>query len=41
MPATLARAQALCMRGMIVWEGRAVGLLDEDRVFQLLNRSLA
>ncbi len=41
VPATLARAQALCMRGMMAWEGRAVGLLDEERVFQLLNRSLA
>ncbi len=40
-PATLARMQAVCIRGMITWEGRAVGLLDEERVFQTLNRSLA
>ena len=40
VPATLARAQALCLRGMIAWEGRAVGLLDEERLFQTLNRSL-
>ena len=40
-PGTLARTQAACTRGMIAWENRAVGLLDEDRVFQTLNRSLA
>lgn len=41
VPATLARAQAVCTRGMIRWENRAVGLLDDERVFQTLNRSLA
>lgn len=41
VPATLARAQAGCMRGMIAWADRAVGLLDEDRLFLLLNRSLS
>ncbi len=40
-PATLARTQIACIRGMIPWENRAVGLLDEERVFQMLNRSLA
>lgn len=40
-PATLARAQLACLRGMIPWENRSAGLLDEDRMFQLLTRSLA
>ncbi len=41
VPATLVRTQAVCIRGMMLWEGRAVGLLDDARVFQTLNRSLA
>jgi chemotaxis-related protein WspD len=41
MPTTLARTQSGCTCGMIIWEERSVGLLDEDRVFQTLNRSLA
>ena len=41
VPATLARAQARCTRGMIGWQDKAVGLLDEERVFQTLHRSFA
>jgi chemotaxis-related protein WspD len=40
-PATLAHAQAACTHGMLTLENRSVGVLDADRVFQILNRSLA
>ena len=39
-PPTLARAPAACTRGMLTLDNRSVGVLDEDRVFQTLNRSL-
>jgi chemotaxis-related protein WspD len=40
-PVTLARTQVACTRGMFVWSDRPVALLDEERLFQVLNRSLA
>lgn len=41
VPATLAHAQAAYTRGMLNWQQRAVGVLDEELLFYTLNRSLA
>jgi chemotaxis-related protein WspD len=40
-PATLARSNLAFTRGILKWEERSVGLLDPDRLFSSLNRSLA
>ncbi|KVE38425.1 chemotaxis protein CheW [Burkholderia sp. TSV86] len=39
-PATVARAGDAHSRGVFGWRGRTVGLLDEDRLFDSLARSL-
>jgi chemotaxis-related protein WspD len=39
-PATLARSRDALTQGIIHWQGQAVGLLDADRLFAALNRSL-
>ncbi|WP_246792626.1 chemotaxis protein CheW [Burkholderia perseverans] len=39
-PATVARAGSAHTRGVFVWRDRIVGLLDEDRLFESLLRSL-
>lgn len=39
-PATLAQAQATFTRGVLDWEGRSVGLLDEGLLFYQLNRRI-
>lgn len=41
VPATLAHAQATYTRGMLAWQGRSVGVLDDQLLFYTLNRSLA
>jgi chemotaxis signal transduction protein len=41
VPATLAHASAAHTRGFLVWRERAIGLLDDARLFQTLNRRLA
>lgn len=41
VPATLAHAQAAYTRGILEWEGRPVGVLDDELLFYTLNRSLA
>lgn len=41
VPATLAHAQAVYTRGVLAWQGRAVGVLDDELLFHTLNRSLA
>lgn len=41
VPATLAHARAACTRGILSWNGRAVGVLDDQLLFYTLNRSLA
>jgi chemotaxis-related protein WspD len=38
-PATLAKANLSYTRGLLSWQGRAVGFLDADRLFSALNRS--
>jgi chemotaxis-related protein WspD len=41
VPATLAHAQATYTRGILPWQGRAVGVLDEPLLFHTLNHRLA
>jgi chemotaxis-related protein WspD len=40
VPATLAHASASHSRGVLAWHERTIGLLDTDRVFESLARSL-
>lgn len=40
-PATVALACTTFTRGIIIWQGRKVGCLDEDSLFSTLNRSLS
>jgi chemotaxis-related protein WspD len=40
VPTTLAHAGASHARGLLVWKARSVGLLDTERVFEALARSL-
>ena len=39
-PATLAKSDSSYTQGLLSWSGRTVGLLDADRLFSSLNRSL-
>jgi chemotaxis-related protein WspD len=39
-PATLAKSNLSYTQGLLSWQGRAIGLLDADRLFSALNRSL-
>lgn len=41
VPATLAHARASYTRGLLAWQGRTVGVLDEGLLFYKLGRSLA
>jgi len=41
VPATLAHAQAAYTRGILTWQGRPVGVLDDELLCYTLNRSLA
>jgi len=41
VPATLAHAQASYTRGMLAWQGRALAVLDDGRLFQALQQLLA
>ena len=40
VPTTLAHASASHSSGVLAWNGRTIGLLDTDRVFESLARSL-
>ncbi|ABC36141.1 chemotaxis protein CheW [Burkholderia thailandensis] len=40
VPATVARAGAVHSRGVFAWRGKTIGLLDEERLFDSLTRSL-
>ncbi len=40
-PATVAKASPNFTRGLLPWEDRLVGFLDEDAVFSTLNRNLS
>lgn len=41
VPSTVARASASYSRALLRWESNAVGLLDDELLFNALNRSLA
>jgi chemotaxis-related protein WspD len=40
VPATLAHAQAVHTRGLLTWQNRPVGLLDDGLLFHTFNRGL-
>jgi chemotaxis-related protein WspD len=39
-PATLAKSNPTYTQGLLAWQGKTAGLLDAERVFAALNRSL-
>jgi chemotaxis-related protein WspD len=39
-PATLTKSSPTYTRGLVLWQGKTAGLLDAERVFAALNRSL-
>ena len=41
VPATLSHAQATYTRGILPWQQRSVGVLDDQLLFYTLNHSLA
>ena len=41
VPATVAKAKSTYTRALLMWQGKSVGLLDEELLFYTLNRSLA
>jgi chemotaxis-related protein WspD len=41
LPATVAKASATYTQGMLVWRDQGVGILDDQLLFEHLNRSLA
>jgi len=41
VPATVAKASATYTKGMLVWRDQGVGILDDQLLFDHLNRSLA
>ena len=41
VPATVAKATATCTKGMLAWRDQGVGILDDQLLFDHLNRSLA
>jgi chemotaxis-related protein WspD len=41
LPATVSQASATYTRGILSWNGKSVGCLDDERVFSALNRSLS
>jgi chemotaxis-related protein WspD len=40
MPATLARAASRLSRGVVHWQGRAIGILNEERLFGTLRAKI-
>jgi chemotaxis-related protein WspD len=40
-PATLGKSAACFTRAVLTWDGRTVGLIDEERLFDHINRNLA
>ncbi len=40
VPSTVSRGGHPCTHGIALLEGRSVGLIDDERLFHLLNRSL-
>lgn len=40
VPATVGRASAGLSRGVLAWRGKSIGLLDDDRLFEAVTRSM-
>lgn len=40
LPATSGHNPTRCVAGLLTWHGKSIGLLDEHRLFDLLNQSL-
>jgi chemotaxis-related protein WspD len=40
VPSTVSKAQALYIRGILPWQGKSVGCLDDPALLEMLNRSL-
>ena len=40
LPATSGHNPTRCVAGLLTWHGKSIGLLDEKRLFDLLNHSL-
>lgn len=40
VPVTITKSTANFLRGVVAWEGRSVGVIDEELLFQSLKRSL-
>lgn len=40
VPVTVSKSSANFMRGVITWEGKSVGVLDEELLFQVLSRGI-
>jgi chemotaxis-related protein WspD len=41
VPATIVKAMASYSKAIVSWKNHSVGLLDEERLFSMLKRSLA
>lgn len=41
LPATVGHNPSRCVGGVLNWQGKSIGLLEERRLFELLNRSLS
>jgi chemotaxis-related protein WspD len=40
IPSTVAKAQATCLKGLILWQDKTIGCLDDQLLFNLLDGSL-
>jgi chemotaxis-related protein WspD len=40
LPSTLAKAQATCIKGILLWQNKSVGCLDDELLFEMLDESL-
>jgi len=40
VPSTVAKAQTTYLRGMLLWQNKTVGCLDDQLLFDMLDRSL-
>jgi chemotaxis-related protein WspD len=40
VPSTVAKAQTTYLRGILIWQNKSVGCLDDRLLFDMLNRSL-
>jgi chemotaxis-related protein WspD len=40
VPATVAKAQATYIKGLLLWQNKSVGCLNDQLLFDMLDRSL-